>query len=88
MATKKSTKPVENKKEIPVVKPSEPEVKPVEVPQDFLRKSPHNPPLAIKQYLMSIGTRPNLIAPMSVWAKGRGWSVATAAQWKTLFEGF
>mgnify|MGYP003645502553 CR=1 FL=1 len=88
MATKKSTKPVENKKETLVIEPSEPEVKPVEVPKDVLRKSPYNPPLPVEQYLMSIGTRPNLISPMAAWAKGKGLSVATVGQWQTLFESF
>jgi hypothetical protein len=88
MATKKSTKPVEKKKETVVVKPSEPKVKSVEVPGNVLRKSPHNPPLSVEQYLMSVGTKPNLVAPMAAWAKGKGWSVATVSQWQTLFEGF
>ena len=88
MATKKSTKPVENKKETLVIEPSEPKVKSVEVPKGPPLRASHTPPLAVEQYLMSIGTRPNLIAPMAAWAKGKGLSVATFVQWKTLFEGF
>lgn len=73
-------------KSSPVVKSdvvkSSPVVKSVPV------QAQRDPIMPVKQYLMSIGTQPNRIAPMASWAKGRGLSIATVSQWKTLFEKF
>ena len=78
MATKKSTKSSKStppKEAPPVV--SAPPIKRI-----------LDPIMPAKKYLMSIGTRPYRVEPMAVWAKGKGLSVATVSQWKTLFESY
>ena len=52
------------------------------------KRAADNPIMPVEKYLMSIGVRAQRVAPMSAWAKGRGLSVATVSQWKTLFEEF
>ena len=47
-----------------------------------------SPIMGVRQYLMSIGTRAHKIESMAVWAKAKGFSVATVAQWKNLFESY
>ena len=78
MTTKKSTKSSKSDpvKEAPPV---------VSGPSVRLKTDPIMP---AKKYLMSIGTRPHRVAPMAVWAKGKGFAVATVSQWKTLFESY
>jgi len=81
MAVKKVSKPIGKKVEGASAKKVEP---------------PKGPPLVVRQdpasdaktYLMSIGTRPNRIAPMVAWAKGKGLVIATFSQWETLFKTF
>ena len=77
MATKKSTK---STKKTPVDPPKKEESAPFRVVDD--------PIMPVENYLMSVGTRPYRIKPMSVWAAGKGLSVATVSQWKTLFKSY
>ena len=81
MATKKTVKSVEKKVDSASAKKA---VVPVGPPL-VVRK---NPALGVQAYLMSIGTRPNRIAPMVAWAKSKGLSVATFSQWEDLFKTF
>ena len=78
MADKKSTKSSKStpSKEAPPVVKGPP-----------VRLTP-DPIMPAKKYLMSMGIQPHRVAPMAVWAKGKGFSVATVSQWKTLFESY
>ena len=58
------------------------------VPPARLFRAPRSSIMPVRQYLMSVGTRPTRVEPMSAWAKGQGLSVATVSQWKTLFENY
>ena len=69
MATKKTSKPVEKKAPSAPKKKEEVAGPPVALV--------HDPALDAQTYLMSIGTRPQRLAPMVAWAKGKGLSVAT-----------
>jgi len=87
MADKKASKPVENTaKSAPIKKKFSSKV--VEAPVGPRVSFQEIPPLTASEYLMSIGTRPQRIAPMVAWAQGKGLSVATFSQWEDLFKTF
>ena len=79
MATKKLTKSAK------VAAPKKEVKAPPVVTRERLSVSPI---MEVRQYLMSIGTRAHKIESMAVWAKAKGLSVATVAQWKNLFESY
>jgi hypothetical protein len=87
MADKKASKPVVKKAERA---PAEKKVssKVVEAPVGPPVSFQDIPPSTASEYLMSIGTRPQRIAPMVMWAKGKGLSIATFSQWEDLFKTF
>jgi len=78
MATKKPTK--SSKSVPPKEAPSVVSGPPVRFKTD--------PIMPARKYLMSVGTRSYRVEPMAVWAKGKGFTVATVSQWKTLFESY